>query len=448
MWRAWLRYRSAAGARRTSNVVTGNGRSVAVLEQRGQIGEHPLDVIGPGLEQVEGAVAHTAVFRGDLTGVADVGLTHLEEDPTGDDQTQRGVDEITGQRVQHHIYAATTGRGTELVLELQRAGVTDVVVVKAHRPQRVPLALAGGGKDLQPEVPRQLYRGHADPAGGGMDQDALARLDIGQRGQRVVGRREDHRRGRRFGVGPPRRYVHQQTRVGDRHRAGALGEQSGHPVTDRETADTRGGFDHDTGRLHAHDGVFVGVQAERDHDVAEVGRHGANRDPYLTGFQRRVGVRDRFEHQVFERALAGHAQAPRVAARRHQQRVHRPAAVHPARVHRVIAHQDLRLTGRQYRGDRRITQCRIGIRQDDPARVLGLRRTHQPPDRGTGQIGDVLPRPCDRTSRRHHQRSGIVLGEPRLQRGQCFVGATVGRAQRIVVGGLRFEHVVRRCLGG
>ena len=27
MWRAWLRYRSAAGARRTSKVVTGNGRS-------------------------------------------------------------------------------------------------------------------------------------------------------------------------------------------------------------------------------------------------------------------------------------------------------------------------------------------------------------------------------------------------------------------------------------
>ena len=67
------------------------------------------------------------------------------------------------------------------------------------------------------------------------------------------------------------------------HGAGAFGEQSGHPVTDGETTDIRGGFDHDAGRLDAHDGVLVGVQTQGDHDVAEVGRHGANRDSDLAG---------------------------------------------------------------------------------------------------------------------------------------------------------------------
>ena len=47
------------------------------------------------------------------------GLTHLQEDPAGRDQPQRGVHEFTGQGVQHHIEAAPTGHRPELVLELQ-----------------------------------------------------------------------------------------------------------------------------------------------------------------------------------------------------------------------------------------------------------------------------------------------------------------------------------------
>ena len=41
-----------------------------------------------GLEEVEGAVAHPGVFLGDHTGVADVGLAHLQEHSAGSDQTQ------------------------------------------------------------------------------------------------------------------------------------------------------------------------------------------------------------------------------------------------------------------------------------------------------------------------------------------------------------------------
>jgi hypothetical protein len=42
----------------------------------------------PGFEEVEGAIAHTGVFFCDDTGVADVGLAHLQKHPARGDQTQ------------------------------------------------------------------------------------------------------------------------------------------------------------------------------------------------------------------------------------------------------------------------------------------------------------------------------------------------------------------------
>ena len=79
MWRAWLRYRSAAGARRTSHVVTGSGRSTPASNSPAS-SLHALVHPRPArLEQVEGAVAHAGVCGGDGVGVADVGLAHLQE---------------------------------------------------------------------------------------------------------------------------------------------------------------------------------------------------------------------------------------------------------------------------------------------------------------------------------------------------------------------------------
>ena len=69
-------------------MVTGNGRSTAGVEQLGEVRRHCSMRLRPGLEEVEGAVAHTGVLLGDLAGVADVGLTHLQEHPTGGDQSQ------------------------------------------------------------------------------------------------------------------------------------------------------------------------------------------------------------------------------------------------------------------------------------------------------------------------------------------------------------------------
>ena len=59
--------------------------------------------------------------------------------PPRDEQPQRRVDELAGQRIEHHVDAAPAGHPEELLLEVQAAGVTDVVVVEAHRAQRVPL---------------------------------------------------------------------------------------------------------------------------------------------------------------------------------------------------------------------------------------------------------------------------------------------------------------------
>ena len=119
-------------------------------------------------------------------------------------------------------------------------------------------------------------------------------------------------------------------------------------------------------------------------------------------------------------------QPPRPVSRRHQYAVNRPAAVHPRRVDRLAPHQHLRLTDRQHLRDCRIVKRRIGIHQHDPAGMLGLRRTHQTPHRGTRQIGDVLPRQSHCAPGRHHQHARVMLGQPRLHRGQTPMRALVG----------------------
>ena len=58
----------------------------AALEQPGDLGEHLPDALGPELDEVEGAVGDARVLGGDLLGVADVGLAHLEEAPAAGQQ--------------------------------------------------------------------------------------------------------------------------------------------------------------------------------------------------------------------------------------------------------------------------------------------------------------------------------------------------------------------------
>ena len=61
--------------------------------------------------------------------------------------------------------------------------------------QDLPLGRAGGGEDLGAEVVGKADRGHADATGAGVDQDPLARLQIGEVDQAVAGGEEDRGHG-------------------------------------------------------------------------------------------------------------------------------------------------------------------------------------------------------------------------------------------------------------
>ena len=213
-------------------------------------------------------------------------------------------------------------------------------------------------------------------------------------------------------------------------------------------ASSRSGFDHHAGSLDAHDRVRVGVQAQRDHDVAEVGGDGRQRDADPAGLQRGIdlGVGNGFQTKVVERAMTAHRRAATARRGRHQQTADSTAAVYPHGVDRSAAEHNLRLTYRQRRGHRRIIQRRITIDEHDPAGMLGLRRAHQTPDRRTRQIGDVLARQRHRAPGRNHQRRRGVAVQPRLQHGQCCAGGRVHVAHDVTSHWCRFEQI-RRGLG-
>ncbi|CKP25576.1 Uncharacterised protein [Mycobacterium tuberculosis] len=259
-------------------------------------------------------------------------------------------------------------------------------------------------------MPSQLHRRHAHPAGAGMDQHALARPSSGQIHQRVVGGGEHHRGGGGGRVRPPRRHLDQQPLVGAGDGSGALGEQAHYPVSDRERSLVQAGFDNDAAGLNAHDRVRIGIQTQRDHDVAEVGGNRGHRNSNLPGAQRRVGIGNQLQPQILEGAGGAHRQPPRPVTRRNQQPAHRAATVHPRRINLPAPPQHLRLACRHYRRQGRIVERRIGIDQHDPARMLGLRRPHQSPYGAPRQIGDIFARQCHRTAGHHHQNPCPITG--------------------------------------
>ena len=353
--------------------------------------EHPRqfdDVLvhpgAAGFEEVERAVANAGMRGGNGVGIADVGLAHLQERATTRHQSQRGVDEVTRQRVEHDVEAAAAGDVGELLLEVQRARVADVVVVEAHGPQRVPLRAAGGGVDVQAPVPGELHRGESDAAGRGVDEDRLTGLDVGQFAQAVVRRGEhDERRGR-LGVGPARRDGCDESGVGLNDRAGALGEQAHHAVADGEVRDALADLDHHARALAAEQRV-VGEHAEGDHHVAEVGRDGVHLDADVGGAQRFFGVRDLFECEVVERARGGDAEAPRLARGRRLQHGVDAAAAHDAgdvghagpHARPAVPRRPAR-PQRPARRSRRRARCGRGSRSARPGRDPTPRH---PPDR-------------------------------------------------------------------
>jgi len=93
-----------------------------------------------------------------------------DHDAAGADLGQRAQLRVAAEGVEDHVEVAELGDGV--------GGVVDRLV-GAEAAQEVEVAGAGGGEDVGAEVLGDLDRQRADAAGAGVDQHALAALQLG-----------------------------------------------------------------------------------------------------------------------------------------------------------------------------------------------------------------------------------------------------------------------------
>ena len=397
---------------------------VSGLQQRDQEPEDLPEPVRSRLAGHERLVGHAGVIRGDPGGVADVGLAQVKERPAPRQQPQRGVGQLPGQRVQHDVHPRPVRGGQEFRLEPRIPGRGDVRLVQAHGGQHRVLACRGGGVDLQAQIAGDGHRGHPRPAGRRVHQQPLPGPRPGQVDQRVPCRGERHRHRRRPGERPASRNPGQHRRIGHCHWPEPAGGQAQHPVPGRQPAHPRAGLGHHPGDLAA-DYPAAGVHAQPDQHVPEVQPGRPDRHPHLPRAQRPGRRRARHQRQSVQRARPGGLQPPRHPPARPGQPARRTRQPPPE--HLPVPDRQLRLPRPQRRrqhpgGIRAVSRTRRGqVGQDQPARVLRLRRPDQPPHRRAGQIGHALPRPCrHRPPRHHHQprRPQPTLGQPLLHQPQ------------------------------
>ena len=120
-------------------------------------------------------VGDAGVGCGDLGGRADVGFADLDETPTAGQQIQRGVDEVPGKAVEHHIHALPAGGRAERHHEIQGPRRRDVVGGHTQAVQHTMLAGVGGGIHLRTQMAGDLDGGLTHPAGAGVDEHLLPR---------------------------------------------------------------------------------------------------------------------------------------------------------------------------------------------------------------------------------------------------------------------------------
>jgi hypothetical protein len=392
-------------------------RELAGGEQGVQPAQDLGDGGGPGVGGVERLVGHARVGGGHGGGVAQVGLAQLDETAAAGQQPQRGVGQFPGQAVEDHVHAVPAGSGQEHGLEPGAAGGGDLPGRDAHGAQHGVLGRAGGGIHLGAEMPGELHRGHPDPAGGGVHQQPVTRPQAGQAGQAVPGRHERDRDRGRLREAPPPRDRHQQPGIGHRLR-GHRREQPRHPVTRRQPGHIRRRLHHDPGAL-AEGGTGVSDHVQGHGHVAEVHPHRAQRDPDLAREQRGTGAVVGDQGQAVETAGPGQLRPPPRRVRESQQPVPAgPGTGQPGHVPGPGPHRDLGFPGRQRGGQHHGQRpgghlLAVHIGQDDPAGMLSLRRTRQPPHRRARQIMEIVPGAGGhRPARQHHQ---LGSGEPVLR---------------------------------
>ena len=117
--------------------------------------------------------------------------------------------------------------------------------------QRGPLVRVSGAVDLRADVTRELQRGHPDAAGGAVNEQRLARLQLREVDEPVIGGQEHDRHRRCLGERPAVGDLDQQLRVAGGQRPERVLHQTHHAITDRQRADVLADLDHDPGALAA-----------------------------------------------------------------------------------------------------------------------------------------------------------------------------------------------------
>jgi hypothetical protein len=151
--------------------------------------------------------------------------------------------------------------------------------------------------------------------------------------------------------------------VDHRVRAQDAGQQTHHPVADREFGDVRADLQDAAGALRA-DPRAAGISAERDQDVTEVQPGSAHRDPHLARCQGRGGLGSGQQRDVVDAAGLGDVQAPGCGRGRRFECVLGAYRGQPRRQDRAVAQRELRFADGQRRGHRR-GRVRVSVQVEE-----------------------------------------------------------------------------------
>ena len=128
--------------------------------------------------------------------ITDVGLAYLDETATWPaSSSQRRIHRLAGQRVEHHIHPAAVRGLQEMLLEIQRAGRSQM------KPGQNPVARSAShlpglrrGEHLGTQIPRDLDSCHPTPPAVGMNQQLSHHgCSAAQVNQAVIRRQENSR---------------------------------------------------------------------------------------------------------------------------------------------------------------------------------------------------------------------------------------------------------------
>ena len=331
--------------------------------------------------------------------VADVGLAHLDEPAARRQQPQRRVDELPGQRssAPHPHPARRSRRGTPARNPASR----DEAMWPSSRPsggQHIPLAGTGGREHLRAQVPGDLHRGHADPAGRRVDQHRLPGPQPGQVHQRVLRGRERHRHRRRLANDQPAGIGASSRAIGHRHRPERARHRSPSPRRpppgpSRPARSRSPPRRPSLPRPRPWPGSMPSATST-SRKFTPAARTATRTCPASSGAARLAGLASARPSSVPRSADLQPPVPPRLAAPARPAARPGPAAA-PAPAPPRTASSRLTIPGR--RGDQRqhpLIQPGIGIGQHQPPGMLRLRRRDQAPHRRPGQIGHGLTRPA------------------------------------------------------